>query len=352
VDDQLFVIGNRGMDNEFVQSLAVDGGHQIWSTTIGKVGPNEGQPYPGARSTPTVDGELLFALGSDGDLACLETASGKPRWQKNLRREFKGQPGKWAYSESPLIDGELLVCTPGGAEATMVALDKSTGDIVWKSAIPGGDQAAYASVVIVEVGRVRQYVQFLENGLVGVDAKSGNLLWRYDKTAAGSPANIPTPLADEGYVYSAAGRSGGGLVHLTASDGAVTSEEVYFKQGLPTSLGGAVKVGTHMYGTNRQGLLCAEFLTGEVNWQERSIGAASLCYADGRLYLHGENGEVALVEATAAEYREKGRFTPPDQPDRGRSRAWAYPVVANGRLYIRDMGKVWCYDVRDAAAAR
>src|SRR5688572_7663082 len=133
VGDRLYLISNRGMDNEFVQALGAADGKQVWETKIGKVGPNEGPQYPGARSTPTVDGEVLFALGSDGDLVCLETSSGKPRWQKNLRRDFGGQPGNWAYAESPLVDGNVLVCTPGGSEATIVALDKTSGELIWKA---------------------------------------------------------------------------------------------------------------------------------------------------------------------------------------------------------------------------
>src|SRR5205823_2859070 len=143
----------------------------------------------------TVDGDVLYALGSDGNMVCLDIAKGKPRWQKSLRKDFGGRPGMWAYAESPLIDGDLLICTPGGSEATLVALDKKTGDPVWKCPVPGGDAAAYASPIIVEVGGAKEYVQFLQKGIVGVDAKAGKFLWRYGKTAEGSPANIPTPVA-------------------------------------------------------------------------------------------------------------------------------------------------------------
>ncbi len=350
VGDRLYLLSNQGTDDESVKAFAVADGKPVWSSRIGKVGPNEGPQYPGARSTPTVDGERLVALGSDGDLVCLETDSGKLRWQKNLRSDFGGQPGNWAYAESPLIDGDALICTPGGKDATLVALNKQTGEVLWKSALESGDQAAYASVIIVDVGGVHQYVQFLQKGLVGLDAKTGKLLWRYEKTAQGSPANIPTPLAHDSFVYSAAGRSGGGLIKLTAQAAKFAAEEVYFSAKLPTSIGGTVQVGDYLYGTNSQGLLCVEFTTGNVKWQERGVGAGSVCCAEGRLYVHGEKGDVALVEATPEAYREQGRFTLPNQPDRGKAQAWAYPVVANGRLYIRDLGTLWCYDVKAAAA--
>lgn len=352
VGDRLYLLSNEGIDNEFVLALAVKDGRKIWSHRIGKVGNPDQQPnYPAARSTPTVEGERLYALGSDGDLVCLETAAGNVRWQKNLRTDFGGQPGNWAYSESPLIDGEVLICTPGGPDAALVALDKKTGALVWKCAVAGGGQAPYTSATVTEVGGVRQYVQFLQKCLVGVEAKTGKLLWRYEKTAKGSPAIIPTPVADGDLIYSAAARTGGGGIRLKASGGIFEVQQLYFSPKLPTSIGGAVKLGDYFYGTGSRSLLCVHFATGEVKWDDPSIGPASICYADNRLYLHGENGELALVETTPEAYREKGRFTPPDQPDRGSSKAWAYPVVADGHLYIRDAGTLWCYDVKNPPSA-
>jgi outer membrane protein assembly factor BamB len=346
VGSRLYLVSNEGMEKEFVQALEASDGKRAWSTPIGKVGRNEGPQYPGARSTPTIDGDSMYALGSDGDLVCLETATGKIRWNKNLRGDFGGKPGKWAYAESPLIDGDVLVCTPGGSDATLVALNKKTGEVVWKSVVPGGDQAGYASIIKTEVNGTQQYVQFVEKGLVGVNAKDGKFLWRYDRTAQGSPANIPTPLADDGYIYSGAGRSGGGLIKLKPKDGGFEVEEVAFTPKLPTAIGGAIKIGDHFYGTTGQALLCAEFKTGKLKWEERSVAPGSLCFADQRLYVHGENGDVALVEATPEGYREKGRFTPPGQPERARTKAWSYPVVANGRLYVHDLGTLWAYDVK------
>jgi outer membrane protein assembly factor BamB len=349
VGDRLYLLANEGPDNEFVQAHAVKDGQRVWRTTLGKVGPNTPPPmnYAAARSTPTVDGEFLYALGSDGDLASLEIRTGKVRWQKNLRTVFGGKPGNWAYAESPLIDGDALVCTPGGADATLVALNKKTGEVIWKCATPEGDQAAFASAIVVEVGGVKQYVQLLQKGLVGMDAKTGKQLWRYAKATSRFDANIPTPLADDGYIYVGSAGTGGGLVKMKAKDGNVEVEEVYFESKMPTTIGGVVKVGDFLYGTTAKAMLCLEFTTGKVKWEEHALEAASLCYADGRIYVHGENGEVGLVEASPESYREKGRFTPPDQPAHSKQmeKAWAYPVVANGRLYIRDHGSLWCYAV-------
>ena len=349
VEDVVYLMSNKGLEDEFVQARSAKNGTELWSKTVGKVGnPNQKPPYPGARSTPTVDGDALYVLGSDGDLARLEREGGRVVWHKNIRMDFGGEPGVWAYAESPLIDGDVLVCTPGGKEATLVAVQKHTGDVVWKCPVPGGDQAAYSSVIMGEVAGTKQYIQFLQKGVVGVDARTGKFLWRYDQTAKGSPANIPTPLFHDGYVYSSTGRGGGALIKIVpaANQGEFKVEEVWSGPKYPKAIGGAVLVDGHLYGTGEGGLMCVELKSGELKWQARSIGAASITYADGRLYLSGENGEVALADASPEKYVEQGRFTPPNQPERGKSKAWEYPVIANGRLYIRDLNRLWCYEVK------
>jgi outer membrane protein assembly factor BamB len=349
---RIFLIGSKDVDNELVHALSVEGGKPLWSTRIGKVGNPDQQPnYPGARSTPTVDGDMVFALGSDGDLVCLDAASGKVHWQKSLRNDFGGVPGKWAYAESPLVDGDAVVVSPGGKEATIVALNKKSGDVIWKSAVPEGDPAGYASIIIVNAAGVKQYVQFLGKGLVGVDAKTGKFLWRYDHTAQGSAANIATPVEKDGYIYTGTHYTGGGTVKLSRDGDGVKAEEVYFGKKLPTAIGGAVIIGDDMYGTSRELTLCIDFKTGEAKWtKERGVAPAAICYAEGLLYLHGEKeGDVAVIEASPEGHKEIGHFTPPDVPtDRGgKSRAaWQYPVIANGRLYIPDWGTLWCYDIK------
>ncbi len=352
VGTRIYLMSNRGMQNEFVQALATQNGKPLWTTRVGKVGnPNQDPPYPKARSTPTVDGDLVYALGSDGDLVCLESKNGKLRWQKGLRKDFGGQPHEWAYAESPLVDGDVLVVTPGGAQATMVALHKKTGAVIWKAAIPGGEAAGYASAIVVQGGGRKQYVQFLSKGIVGVDAKTGEFLWRYKEVVKG-PAQVFTPVARDGYVYGGALSVGGGLVRLKPDGAGVAAEQVYFERGLPNGFGGAVLVGDYLYGTDTGGQFTATaFTTGKVVWKTDSLGSASLAYADGFLYAHAWSGEVALVEATPEGYREKGRFTPPNQPQQKQAgqmkeAAYAYPVIANGRLYIRDLGTLWAYDIK------
>lgn len=344
---RLYLMSNEGND-EFARAYNVADGKLVWSTGIGKVGnPNQNPNYPGARSTPTVDGERVYALGSDGDLACLESATGKILWRKSLRADFGGKVGTWAYSESPLVDGDSLIVTPGGPEATTVALNKDSGELIWKSSIPEAGPANYSSPVVAEIGGVKQYVHFLQNGVIGVEARSGKFLWRYDKTADRRlDGSIQTPVVRGDLVYSATTLTGGGLAQINGGPENFVAENKYFARKLPVAIGGAVLIGDYLYGTTNAALLCVDFKSGDIKWENRSVGAASLCYADNRLYLHGENNEVALIVATPESYQEKGRFTPPNPPERGRNKAWAYPIVANGRLYIRELGTLWCYDVK------
>ena len=291
----------------------------------------------------------MFALGSDGDLVSLDAASGKPRWRKSLRADFGGQPGTWAYSESPLVEGDKVIVTPGGTQATLVALNKHTGEVVWRSPVPGGARAGYASVVAADLGGIRQYVAYTGDGLLGVEAKTGKLLWRYDKTTGPVGMSVMTPVIHDGLVYSGNDRLGGAAVRIFSDGGSVKAEEVYRNMKLPRMLGGAVLVGDHLYGSSGMALVCANLKTGDVTWTERSVAPGSVSYADGRLYVHGEGGEVALVEATPEAYRERGRFTPPDPPTQranAAEKAWAYPVIADGRLYIRDGNSLWSYDIK------
>ena len=350
VGDRIFLMADR-MGEEFIVALAVKDGAEVWATAVGKVGPNMGPQYPGTRSTPTVDGDRIYVLGSDGDLACLEKDMGKVVWSKNLKKEFDGIPGAWAYSESVLIDNDFLICTPGGKKATLVALKKKDGDTVWKCAVPEGDAAGYASAIAIEVGGTRQYVQFVGSGVVGVEAKTGKFLWRYNKTKD-QAANIPTPVFHDGCVFTSTSRNGSGLNRIKVSKEEVSTEEVYYKTTKLNSIGGVVLVGDYLYGTNARGeLVCLDFKTGAEKWHDASVGAASICFADGMLYVRGQGGtgfgretppKVALVVATSDGYQEKGPF---EQPDHGDWPAWPHPVVANGRLYLRDGNVLLCYDV-------
>ena len=336
---RIFGMSYRGRD-EVVWALDEQTGRELWVKKIagkGSAGYNEGP-----RSTPTVDGDVLYTLGISGDLVCLKVADGELVWQVNLRKEYKGSVGGWGYSESPLIDGDKVVVTPGGGDATIVALDKKTGKNIWKSKV--GDGAHYASAIVAETGGKKQYIQFLAGGVVGVAGDDGTLLWRYDNPHNGT-ANCSTAIYHDGHVFAASGYGvGGGLAKIEGSGDSFTAEQQYFVKRIKNHHGGIVLVDGHLYGTGDDSLICIEWKTGKIKWDERKPGKGSIVYADGRLYVRNEGGPITLVEANPDKYVQHGKF---DQPDRSGANAWSHPVVANGKLYLRDQDVLLCYDVKE-----
>jgi len=336
-DGKIFVVGTKGQ-KEYAFALKLADGSLLWEQELGPT--TRGGGYPGPRSTPTVDEDRLYVLSSAGDLVCL-SVDGKKKWSKNLKKDFSGSPGGWAYAESPLVDGDRIVVTPGGDKQTMVCLNKSTGKQIWKSSIPGAGAAAYSSILPIEVGKVRQYVTFVSKALIAVDAKTGKFAWKYDRSANGT-ANASTAVAKDGLVFSASGYgTGGGAVKA----GPKSAEEAYFVEKFESHHGGFVLIGGHVYGTNNSALLCMNFETGDIVWEKRSVGKGSITAVGDLLIVRSEQGPVALVKASPSAYEELGRFK---QPDRSSQAAWPYPVVSNGLLLLRDQDVLLAYDVKAA----
>jgi len=353
VGDRIYTMGDKeGSQQVFALNKA--DGRIVWSA---RVGPPWDDEYAEPRGTPTVDGDLVYALGTEGDLVALETKSGKERWRKSLVRDFGGSMSTmWKFSESPLVDGDRLVFTPGARDAALVAVDKKTGQTIWKAAVPdlgprGKDGAAYSGIVISNGAGVKQYVQLMGRGLVGIRASDGKFLWGYNRIA-NDVANIPTPLVRGDHVFASTGyQTGAALVQLVPEGGGVAAREVYF---LPASTfqnhhGGLVLVGDHVYaghGHNKGFPISLDFMTGKVAWggdiRNAGSGSAAVLYADNRLYYRYQNGLVLLVEATPTGYSEKGSFTIPEvtQP------SWPHLVISDGRLYVREQDSLYVYDVR------
>ena len=296
----------------------------------------------GPRGTPTVDGDRIYAEGGNGDMTCLDAATGRTIWYVNLSRDFGGRVPGWGYCESPLVVEERVIVTPGGKDGTLAALDKRTGKVIWRSG-EVTEGAHYSSPVLAEIGGVRQIVQFARESVFGVSIDDGKFLWRYTSAANGT-ANCCTPIVDQDHVLASSSYGvGGGLAKIVAESGKFSAEEVYFEKKLACHHGGIVKIGNWIYSNAGGPLLCMEFLTGKIAWQSRSVGKGSLVAADGMLYVLGENHEVGLVEATPEEYVERGRFK---IASHGHP-AWAHPVVAGGRLYLRDQGMLAAYDLKN-----
>lgn len=343
---RIFLMSNRRTKgrpkpDEYVVALNDENGKELWATVVGPERANGGG-YPGPRCTPTVDGDRVYALGLNGDLLCLESTTGREVWRKDLVKDFGGSPGGWGYCESPLVDGDRVIVTPGGRKATLAALDKKTGKELWRAAVPEGDSAGYSSAVAAEVDGVKMVVQFLSGGVVGVAANDGKFLWRYD-APANSTANCATPIVQDGHVFATSSYGkGGGLVKLVRDGERFKAEEVWFEPQFENHHGNAVLVDGHVYGEGGSQLVCLEWKTGEVKWREGKPGKGSISFADGRLYYRSEGGQMTLVEANPKKYVEAGRFK---QPDRSSAPSWPHPVIANGRLYLRDQDVLLCYSV-------
>lgn len=349
---RIYTLGDGGSAEDKDESLRCfkeENGELLWKT---KTGPawEKGQPnWQSSRGTPTVDGELVYVVTPHGQLVCCETATGTERWRKDLIKDLEGKKGdNWGYSESPLIDGDQLICTPGGEKTTLAALNKLTGEVKWKTVREGDRGAGHASVVISEIGGTRVYVQSTASGPMGVRASDGTLLWQYavEKTTS----VIPTPIVRDDLVFWVAGYKRGGalLKQVPGPDNTVKIEEIYpVKPELANKHGGVVLVGDYLYGdSDDKGIpFCAELLTGAVKWQKRGNGSnsASFIAADGRLYIRFANGSMVLAKASPEDYIEVGSFKVPGSGERP---SWSHPVIANGKLYLREQDVINCYDIK------
>ncbi len=338
-DGKLLTMGNRG-DDEMTFCLNAETGQELWATATGKAyRENMGN---GPRATPTIDGDKVYVLGGNGDLACLELGSGKKLWGGNILKEFNANNITWGISESVLIDGPNLVCTPGGKGAAMVALDKNNGKMKWKASVQGDPQTGYSSILPIEFGGVRMYVNFVHTGVIAVDAKTGNFLWGNSSPANGT-ANCSSPVFSGDSVFAASGYgTGGTLIKMSGSGKKLKTDEVYSTKDMKNHHGGMVVMDGYLYGFDEAVLKCIELKSGDVKWQDRSVGKGAIVYADGMLVLRSEQGPVALCQATPTGYEEAGRF----EPSRSDKPAWPHPVVAEGCLFLRDMDQLQCYKVK------
>jgi outer membrane protein assembly factor BamB len=331
-------------EDECLLALNLKDGKPKWKAELG----TNGEP----NCTPTVDGDRVYALGREGLLICANRDSGEILWKVDYKKEFDGSMmSGWGYSESPLVDGNKLIVTPGGKDAMLAALDTKTGKTLWTTKVPdnvaGG--AAYSSVVISNAGGIKQYVQLVGKGIVSADAKTGKLLWNYERIANGT-ANIPTPIVKGDYVFCSTGYgTGAALLKINKKGAKLQADEVYFlpADDMQNHHGGMILLGDYVYcghGHNNGFPLCIEMMTGKAAWKPgRGVGtgSAAVAYADGHLYFRYESGEVALIEATPKAYKLKGQF----KPDEHHAPNWPHPVIAGGKLYLRDRHVLRCYDI-------
>jgi outer membrane protein assembly factor BamB len=361
VGNRLFLAGGRDdSDVLFALDLKANPPKELWSAKIGPLFKWKGNTWnAGPNVSPTVDGELVYALGGFGDLICVVAATGQEKWRVNLPKDLGGAvnpigggleeptPIGWGFASAPLIDGDKLICVPGGKRGLFAALDKKTGKVLWRSQ-DIADQVSYSSPVAAEIGGVRQYVQVTNKGIVGVAAADGKLLWNHKREY--EDVAIATPLVRDNFVFATVGfNEGCDLIKIAAKDGSFSAGKVYSNKEMQSRDGGVVLVGDNIFGfSEKGGWMAMDFKTGAVRWSEPGIGRGSLTVAGGRLYCVAEKrGLVALVEPSADQWIEKSRFTLPREskkrlPSGG---LWTHPVVANGRLYVRDQELLFCFSV-------
>jgi outer membrane protein assembly factor BamB len=375
------VVYTLGADMKFQDEYAIaldeKTGSELWRAKIGPlytvleknkegVLVNVNAYGDGPRATPTIDGNLLFALGGKGQLVCLDvTQKGKEVWRKHLIDDLGGViMDKYGFSEAPLVDGDRVICTPGGPKGMLAALDKKTGTVVWRST-DWTDKAPFSSIIPAEIHGVRQYIQTgydaAGNGrgvIAGVDAKNGKLLWS-TTNFTGSNQGIGTSAVVAGnLVYITAGDGAGcGLFEIDAKQKAMKNK--YSKtvsKKVRNAHGGVVLVDGYIYGhSEREMWICQNYQTGKIEWDEKESlpgASGSLVAADGKLYLYSDNGEVGLADADPTKFNLVSSFTipirstiPMTRTSSRSARTWAHPVIANGILYVRDTEYIFAFKI-------
>jgi outer membrane protein assembly factor BamB len=342
---RIFTVGSRGED-EFAVALDSANGKKLWEVKIGgKFPPQMSIMRWLSQRVPTVDGERVYVVSGNAELFCFESATGKELWHKNYDKDFEGKGGAWGCCDHPLVDGERLIITPGGNTATIVALNKKTGDLIWKSALPGDQRRSYSSMIAADICGMRQCINHLSEDMVAVSAADGKHLWSYRGTG-NRIANTHAPVARGDEVFYATGYGGGYvLLKITRSGDLWESKEVYkTRKTLQPWLGSPIALGDHVYIMSTSGLLCLEWSTGAEAWTGR-LGAPLHCMtcADKHLYLRDARGNVFLVETTPDALKKVSEFAMPRLEVK--EPTYTFPVVSGGRLYLRDMDVLYCYDV-------
>lgn len=335
----IYTAGNIGGDT-VITALDLDG-KMVWQATNGKAWTRD---HPGTRGTPTIDGDHVYHESPLGEVICLDAKTGKTIWQVNIIEQFQATNIKWALSESLLIDGDHVICCPGGPETSMVALNKRTGAVVWK-APSTGEPAGYASPILVEQQGLRIIVTMTSRAVIGVNADTGKLLWHVEHESY-MGQNVMVPLVHDGYIFITTLQGGSVKWQIRVVDGGASLKEVWRSGELENQHGGAVLVNGNLYGTssskNRNQWVCLDWETGKVTHVEGGVGKGSPTVADGMLYTLGERGTMGLVQPTAKGHEMVSSFR---IPEGGKGNSWAHPVVCAGRLYIRHGEFLYAYDV-------
>jgi len=346
---RIYTAGDDG-DSSYVFAINVVDGSQLWKAKLGR--PGGGSGYAGPRATPTVDGDTIYMISQFGDVVAYRAADGNELWRKNLNSDLGGKMASgWGNSESLVVEGDKILCTPGGKQGTMAAFNKKTGELVWRST-ELTDPAAYMAPVVVDLGGVRQAITLTHQSVAAINVADGKLVWRADRP--GQTAVIPTPVVhidkanpNVAHVFTTSGYGVGcDLFKITAEGGKFTPSKVYTNKNMVNHHGGVILLDAHVYGySDGKGWTCMDLISGEAKWKDKDLlGKGTISYADNRFYLRDEkSGDIVLLEATPEKHEERGRLK---QPERSGKNAWPHLVIANGKLFVRDQASLFCYDIK------
>jgi outer membrane protein assembly factor BamB len=348
-DQTIYITGIDG-ENDILYALDMNG-KMLWKTVTGRAW---NESYPESRATPTVEGKRVYTCSGYGDLACIDGTNGKIIWSYKASEMNKGTYGSWGIAESVLIDGDKLYFSPGGPETMTIALKKSTGELIWKSASLN-DKPGYVSPILINYAGKKMIVNVSLGHIFGVNAANGEILWKVSHGKSSDPnlqrfdlIKCTTPLYSNGMVYVTGGYDTGGVMIKIADDGKGASV-AWTDSNLDDHHGGVVLVNGYIYGSNwinngNGNWCCIDWNTGEKKWEEHWNNKGSIISAEGMLYIYDEkNGNVGLLRATPEKFDLISSF----KVTQGNSGPfWAHPVIHNGILYIRHSNALMAYDIK------
>lgn len=333
--DRLYVTGMiKGTGYLFAFDM---NGKLVWKVLYG---PEWDKGHPGARTTPTIVGDKIYLMSAFGNVVCLNTA-GKLQWQVDLMKSFGARNLDWGMTESLVIDGDSVICTPGGRGVMLAALDRHTGKTIWKTA-GNGEESAYCSPVIVQHGNLRLMLTMTAKSLVGLNADTGEYLWK-QRHVTRYDINPNTPLYHDGYIFAVSGYGTGGQMFKLSPDGKRINR-VWANDTIDSQFGAVSLVDGYIYGSghSNRGWHCMDWKTGKIQFSERVLGnKGNIIYSDGMMYCYGESGEFALVRPNPSKLDIVSSF----KVTRGSGPHWAHPVIKNGRLYVRHGDVLTVYDI-------
>jgi outer membrane protein assembly factor BamB len=338
-EGMIFTAGDFGREQKL---LAIDmDGNLLWEARNGDAWRGAS---PGSRSTPTYSEGALYHMNPTGRLAAYEAKSGRPLWDVDLKSRFDARWGIWALSENVVVEGDRVLCMPGGPEGRVVALDKRTGKTIWTNT-DIEHSAAYCSGIVVNHDGVRQLITMTQRSVVGVDVLTGELVWSAPFVPR-SPQNALTPVYHDGHVFVACGHSSDGTL-MKIDQASRTAAVVWQRSDLDDCHSGALLVNGRLYGTScRQGgksFYCVDYLTGKTIKTDDTLGKVGITYADGMIYALNYRGTVYLIEINDEGFEIASSFELKRRPA---NTYLAHPVVCGGRLYLRGAGELHAYDIR------